>query len=102
VEEGCAGRNRYTRTRTLVTWSAVRRQPHLYRTVSKTSEFATHLVWENQTFPEPRLATIVVERPIPIIAKLFGDPFPQDKFSSSLGKGDGRSAPSDQLLPFCR
>jgi hypothetical protein len=36
------------------------------------SEFATHLVWENQTFPEPRLATIVVERPIPIVAKLFG------------------------------
>jgi hypothetical protein len=36
------------------------------------TEFATRLIWENQTFPEPRLATIVVERPISIIAKLFG------------------------------
>jgi hypothetical protein len=36
------------------------------------TEFATHLTWENQTFPEPQLATIVVERPIPIVAKLFG------------------------------
>jgi hypothetical protein len=36
------------------------------------TEFATHLTWENQTFPEPRLATIVVKRPISIIAKLFG------------------------------
>jgi hypothetical protein len=36
------------------------------------SEFATQLIWENQPFPEPRLATIVVERPILIIAQLFG------------------------------
>jgi hypothetical protein len=36
------------------------------------SEFATHLTWENQTIPEPRLATIVVERSITIVAQLFG------------------------------
>jgi hypothetical protein len=36
------------------------------------TEFATQLVWENQGSPQPRLATIVVERPIPITAKLFG------------------------------
>jgi hypothetical protein len=39
---------------------------------SKMTEFATHFTWENQTFPESRLATIVVEGPIPIVAKLFG------------------------------
>jgi hypothetical protein len=44
-------------------------------------EFATQLIWENQAFPEPRLATAVAERPITIIEKLRctgkGEDFPK-------------------------
>jgi hypothetical protein len=36
------------------------------------SDVIPALSWEIQAFPEPRLATLVVEKPLAILAKLFG------------------------------